>query len=108
MNDLQEIMDSWLAMQGTWLYLEPIFSSEDICKQMPSEAKRFRTVDTVFRSTMSQVEADPDVIKLAQTEGLLDKLVSAVSLLGEIQRGLNEYLETKRVFFPRFFFLGND
>lgn len=108
LNDLQEIIDSWLSMQATWLYLEPIFSSEDICKQMPSEAKRFRKVDSVFRGTMSQCEADPNAIRLAQTEGLLEKLVNAVELLSEIQKGLNEYLETKRVFFPRFFFLGND
>lgn len=108
LNDLQEIMDNWLNMQGTWLYLEPIFASEDICKQMPTEAKRFRTVDSVFRGTMSQCEADPDVIKLAQTEGLLGRLESAVALLGDIQKGLNNYLETKRVYFPRFFFLGND
>ena len=49
LNMLSEIMEEWLNMQGTWLYLEPIFSSEDICKQMPAEAKRFKAVDTVWR-----------------------------------------------------------
>ena len=48
------------------------------------------------------------VIKIAQTEGLLEQLMKANELLNEIQKGLNDYLETKRVFFPRFFFLGND
>ena len=108
LNDLQEIMDNWLGMQGTWLYLEPIFSSEDICKQMPKEAKRFRTVDSTFRGAMSRCETEPGVIKIAQTEGLLEQLQKANELLNEIQKGLNDYLETKRVFFPRFFFLGND
>ena len=108
LNDLQDIMDNWLSMQGTWLYLEPIFSSEDICKQMPQEAKRFRTVDGTFRGAQSRVESEPGVIKIAQTDGLLEQLVKANELLNEIQKGLNDYLETKRVFFPRFFFLGND
>ena len=53
---MQEIIDEWLKCQAVWLYLEPIFSSEDIMRQMPQEAKRFTQVDRLWRKVMAATE----------------------------------------------------
>ena len=108
LRNVEEIIENWLKVQGTWLYLEPIFSSDDIQKQMPAENERFKVVDGTWRESMAATAANPKVTTVAKTEGLVERLKEANVLLDLIQKGLNDYLETKRLFFPRFFFLSND
>ena len=57
---------------------------------------------------MTQCHKSPGCLHFSQQEGLLDNFHAANKKLDEVQSGLNAYLETKRLFFPRFFFLANE
>ena len=57
----QDVLEEWALCQRSWLYLEPIFSSEDINRQLPVEGKRYQTMDRLWRKIMSSAKQDPKV-----------------------------------------------
>ncbi len=75
---------------------------------MPVEGKRFQNVDATWRALIRGAVASPKALVAMRQPGQLAALTSANELLEEIQKGLNAYLESKRLIFPRFFFLSND
>lgn len=38
--------------QRSWMYLEPIFSSDDINEQLPEEGKRYQQMEQTWRRVM--------------------------------------------------------
>jgi dynein heavy chain len=106
---LAETLDEWTACSRNWMYLETIFSAEDIQKQLPVEAQKFKIIDKLFRENMTRTSEDKKVIDcLAEGLNLLELFQNSNETLDQIQKSLEEYLETKRLAFPRFYFLSND
>ncbi|KAF7256044.1 hypothetical protein EG68_05470 [Paragonimus skrjabini miyazakii] len=46
---VSDTLDLWVVVQQKWMYLEAIFMGGDVAKQLPNEAKRFETIDKMFR-----------------------------------------------------------
>ena len=61
MCSIQDVMEEWAICQKSWLYLEPIFSSDDIMRQLPVEGKRYQTMDRTWRKIMLSAKQDPKV-----------------------------------------------
>ena len=58
----QDVLDEWLQCQRSWLYLEPIFSSDDINRQLPTESKRYQTMERLWRKIMKNAKENPQVL----------------------------------------------
>lgn len=69
--------------------------------QMPEEGRKFGIVDRYWRDIMTEAIKDPHALVVIAQHNMLDRLKESNMLLEEIQKGLNEYLEKKRLYFPR-------
>lgn len=88
--------------QGAWIYLEAIFASADIQRQLPQEAKMFNQVDKNFKEICRQAKKVALALPTMSSVEVHDMLKEDCRLLDLISRGLEAYLEVKRVVFPRY------
>lgn len=103
------MVEEWVVCQKQWIYLENIFAAPDIKKQLPSESIRFECVNTFFKQLMTRTQKSSNAMKIIKNYPfLLDQLKANNEILDDIQKKLENYLESKRIVFPRFYFLSND
>ena len=107
LNLVSETIDAWIMLQRQWMYLQPIFSSEDIQEQLPLEAKKFMQVDRLWRRALGDAKARPHMLTVCTNKAQIEHFVEANKQLDTVQKGLADYLETKRLAFARFFFLSD-
>lgn len=133
----QETLDAWIECQRRWMHLETIFSAPDIQKQLPNEALIFNGVHLFWKDLMKRTKDQRGCLRVSgvaligvpngpkvlgelgasavSTSGaggvgqaLLEALSKHNASLERIEKSLEDYLETKRGFFPRFYFISND
>ncbi|XP_023292211.2 dynein beta chain, ciliary [Lucilia cuprina] len=110
LSNAEQIITSWFEVQRKWVYLESIFiGSEDIRSQLPEDSKRFDTVDKEFKNLLIQMNADKNVVRATNRPGskLYETLENLAKLLLLCEKALNDYLETKRLAYPRFYFVSS-
>uniref|UniRef100_A0A8C5QHE5 Dynein axonemal heavy chain 11 n=1 Tax=Leptobrachium leishanense TaxID=445787 RepID=A0A8C5QHE5_9ANUR len=108
LNLADSVIYIWMEVQRTWSHLESIFiGSHDIRKQLPDDAKRFDGVDTDFKELMFETEKVKNVLDSTHRPHLYELLEDLQERLSLCEKALSEYLETKRLAFPRFYFVSS-
>ena len=73
---IQDFIDQVIALQRSWMALEPIFASDDIKRQLPQESESFARIDSNFRMRMQQVDSNKPLRK-EMKRGKRDSLSNA-------------------------------
>lgn len=70
LNNMSELIEEIAKCQRTWMYLEPIFASDDIGKTMPNESTMFKEVDTLWKTTMENIDENPGILDLIERDNI--------------------------------------
>ncbi|XP_045466201.1 dynein axonemal heavy chain 10 [Harmonia axyridis] len=108
LSTIGEVIDEWLQVQRKWLYLEGIFVGGDIRVQLPDEAKKFDDIDKAFKKIMADSAKKPLVCDCCLVAGRLSEFQMLSLGLDKCQKSLNDYLDSKRRRFPRFYFISTE
>ncbi|XP_054190340.1 dynein axonemal heavy chain 14 isoform X17 [Homo sapiens] len=100
-------LEEWMNCQRNWLYLEPVFHSSEIRRQLPAETELFSQVISMWKKIMSKIQNKQNALQITTSAGVLEILQNCNIHLEHIKKSLEDYLEVKRLIFPRFYFLSN-
>lgn len=90
---LQETIDAWLKVQKMWSYLQPIFYSEDIIREMQKEGNKYSIVDKMWRSIMQNTFVMPGVMDACFQSRLKENFYIMIEQLEQVRkRGLCFFL----------------
>lgn len=105
----EHVIVTWSEVQRKWIYLESIFiRSEDLRQQLPADSELFDDIDAEFRKVLNGIgEADGNVIGVTNEDELAERIEQLLEGLVRCEKALNDYLETKRLVYPRFYFISS-
>ena len=106
LGTVDQCLQTWLDTQKKWQALEAIFvGSADIRVQLPEDSKKFDGVNADFQGLMKEAPETLNVVDACNLDGRLERIEGMLLVLEACEKSLQDYLETKRVAFPRFYFV---
>ncbi|KAL7670047.1 hypothetical protein ACOME3_004988 [Neoechinorhynchus agilis] len=107
LSALRDALDALSSLQRDYLFLEKIFNSSDIRRELVNEANHFNVAEGVLVGVVRNLTKYPLALDLIEARGIIDNLDRGIKSIQVVKSGLSEFLESKRRLFPRFYFLSD-
>jgi hypothetical protein len=89
--NVSETLSQMSEVQRKWAYLETLFiGSDEVVKELPDSAARFREIDRTFQATSKGMYAAKNAVLASSSEGLLPALEEMSSGLELCEKALAE------------------
>lgn len=96
-------------VQRSWSFLENLFiHSEEVKKELPEQSEIFIDIDKEVRNILADGYKHQKALDFSIQKYLLPGLEKVQADLNICQKALNEFMDSKRTAFPRFYFVSPD
>jgi len=93
-------------VQRSWSFLENLFiHSEEVKKELPKETEKFVGIDRETRDILASGFKIQKALDFCLQEHVLPSLERVQKDLTVCEKALNEFMDSKRMAFPRFYFV---
>lgn len=92
LGTISETLNSWIAVQSSWNYMDAVFSSGDLSNQLPEEANHFSQIDEEFMRLIAIAHKQSSAKNACIDDELHSALPCLLEQLEICQKGLASYL----------------
>ena len=112
LNTMNDVNTALSECQKTWTFLESLFiGSDEIKKELPQDTERFVQIDKEVKQVIKKGMEVKNILGFSTYKfgerPLLNWLNELLKRLGECEKSLNIFMESKRAVFPRFYFISS-
>lgn len=107
LNVSTETLSEWSVCQTNWSRLEYLFSLPGIEFKIPEELKLFKVINGIWKETMCEVHENSLALVALLRPGRLKTFQECNMKLTELSERMDNYLDTRRLNYPRLYFLSN-
>jgi len=106
---ISEVVQLLGEVQRSWSFLENLFiHSEEVKKELPKESERFVGIDQETKAILKEGDKAQKALVFCTREDIYPRLEKIQDELTICQKALNEFMDSKRTAFPRFYFVSPD
>lgn len=103
---VSEIVVIISEVQRSWSFLENLFiHSDEVKKELPKESLAFVTIDKTVKEILADGYTKQKCIDFSVQAHVLPALENVQKELTVCEKALNEFMDSKRMAFPRFYFV---
>ena len=104
---MRENLQNWMEAQNNWMYLDPIFGSTEIQDALPEEHLQFVELQDSLKKIYFSAYMNPKAIYNLVVNNRAEIFQSLITYFTKIKKVVDDYLEARRLKYPRFFFLSD-